>query len=518
MNPIARTAPWLALCALVFSALVCPRDAFAADPQVKLTSLVIRLDVPPADVPDVVCLVTDAKTAGWVSFPEVDWGLFETLVDDVNYFGTAPSTWATISNLAHPDWLCGSECRPKVDAGPLRVSNTRHYVKCVSNDAPTHSTRDDERRVLVAQVMVARPAHPVLHTFEVHGDLITAETDQSSVEDPTWTARTLGAHYMPQTGTSSSHANVIVLPLARSCTRHIVSAPPFIAADSRAPGSSRKFLLSIRGVGGESRPTDGSLVCAERAVAFDEGRAELMLPYNADERTLELDADPGDHTAAFRARWTDRVAPPVVHLLATKASFSWRVPCIAPRTACPAAILADVGVRCDALNTIPVVAPERPAEHPVEGALDSGSFKKEPVCNYVCPAAAGTNSVPIPFEIPSNVQFSDENDRLWTLRLGYANQELEGYVGPLEHSIVVNFSRWRPPPRTNEKDPSTAFDDFISRPWEGIDHCRAERTRSPAPPHRAQVQRADAAFARRRLQRRTVLSHRRRPRLPRACR
>ncbi len=448
-----------ALCALPW-----PVSA-RADEKVVL-SFVVQLAVAPADVPDTVCVVTSVPPPPH----HQNWSSLPPPAADQKEDEWPKGAWPSMATPSDGGRFCGPECTPRVHVEPSVRSSL--FVQCQQNEAPFHSAGDEGARLLVIDVEVARSAAPEFQAFRVLGNVITLDAlaagDTSKL---VLSARTLGAHYAPRTETTTDHGNVIVLPITRLCTRHIVSVPPFVPRDS-VPTSSQDFELSLSLPQG-ARDGAGTppFVCAPMTVPFIEGRAEVLLPTNSEEHTLELAATLADSSATFRSWWNDAVAPTVVQMQATSASFSWRVPCIAPHDECPVAMVGQAGVVCSRPS-----APE----------LRSEAGRTEKVCRYECPAPEQANAVPVAFNLPADVQFRDTNDRFWTLRLGYANQELDGYIGPAEHSIVVDFKNWisKPAPGESrqraEDEARRRFVQFVGRPLERINHLElSEEGRPP---------------------------------------
>lgn len=284
----------------------------------------------------------------------------------------------------------GSICTPTFESALTVKSQGDLHMFCAPNARPTSHQL---QQVLVAFLNSHTGVPPPTRSVILDGNVLTIQFDGNVQDHDVFVIAALGGHYAADT-TAASINRRIVLPLFPRCRITEVELPYY---DQR---SEQQFTVTLH-------ETHEKNSCTLDVV---DSLARIRLPFRADSETKTLELRGASSGLRFVGKWSERPPPATLRTTLQGLSFVWNRHCLYPkRESCPEAHLLDSGYKCTA-NT-----------------SEDGS------CSYVCDSESAT----VPIRTPEVVQFERKRThQTWTGRVTFSGIHLSDYV-PLEQRKLV---------------------------------------------------------------------------------
>ncbi len=383
----------------------------------RATLVTLDLRASTGDVPTHLCVVSEAR--GPRTTRQL-WDLLEKApVPDPDPAGPRrwrllPAAWNGPASQPAPS--CSSnpvaDCRPEVELPRSMTRDSDLFVACTADTLSAGSDAPRDPRVLVILLEQLEASPPDVESLRLAGGIATVGVLTSS-ERATFTARSLGGHYMPharsfrETSRGAAGRSISPFQISPRCRWTEVALP---RTDLR-PQDLARMSVSVHGA-----PLD-----IGRCVRDVYGQAMRILVPRAplDVGTLDVDLAPTEDAAAasFGARWKGPWPPAPFDLEFRQLTFVWRPPaCVYPADRCPRATL-DNGIVCAST----------PSEHG---------------CSYTCPGERSLES-DVDLPLPMGVEFERADPvQRWPDRLAANGQTLSSYVPPDQTFLDVDLSSW----------------------------------------------------------------------------
>lgn len=411
--------------------------------------LVATLDVPSADAPRYLCIVSDlagCDRAQARDSPEscpypltgvlpaqgvrqVDAAGHPQLVafDEPPADATPPdiaAAWRQLARQADPSCTANhGACRPELELpGRMFASSTiPPRILCSNSNASGH----DGNVAFLYMYFSHSSIDSGISQIELQGTNATV-TFYSDINAHDYIyAEVIGGAYVPSPRTLIGTQERLLVPLHPRCELYVAELPPH--AGLTQPTATIQ--------------TDGRPPATCTAAGADSSSFQIRVPYTDQPHLTTLRLTSG--ASIFETSWTEPLPPKPLRLAVRSLELAWRRDCMAgswpssdlppPPSArlewnaqCPRVTLAAAGVACE-LEPAPTAEPE--------------------VCNYRC-AVPDTIA---PVQLPTPIQL----DRLrvhdgatgaradtvyaWTDTLHYAGEELRSFVPPPERRVVVDL-------------------------------------------------------------------------------
>jgi hypothetical protein len=436
--------------------LWCASTSHAAAPAHPTRKLVATLDVPSADAPRYLCIVSDlagCDRAQARDSPEscpypltsvlpadgirkLDAAGNPQLVtfDEPPADATPPdiaAAWRQLARAADPSCTANNDaCRPELEL-PGRMfarSTIPPRILCSNNNA---SGRDGNVAFLYMYFSHSS-IDSGISQIELQGTNATV-TFYSDINAHDYVyAEVIGGAYTPSPRTLIGTQERLLVPLHPRCELYVAELPPH--AGLTQPTAT-------------IRSTDGRPPASCTASGADASSLQIRVPYTDQPHLTTLRLTSG--AAIFETSWTEPLPPKPFRLAVRSSELTWRRDCMAgswpssdpppppsPRlewnAQCPRATLAAAGVACE-LQPAPTTEPD--------------------VCSYRCavPDTIAPVQLPTPIQL-DRLRVHDgatgaraETVYAWTDTLHYAGEELRSFVPLPERRVVVDLDpgAWR---------------------------------------------------------------------------
>ncbi|HEX3761326.1 MAG TPA: hypothetical protein VHW23_21670 [Kofleriaceae bacterium] len=430
------------------------------------TPVAIMLDVPPAESPQFLCIVTERPSCESDAFDgskiineqrcrtreladlvkarslRIDGNAKEGVFSapDASALATRlggvelpPTLSAAMSKLAQtPSPNCEeahSGCMPRIDLHGYFDDDDALNGRIICGRDDTSSSG----RVAILSLKFHETATGI-HGITLHGTSLRMILDDSMDPRNVMFMQVIGGHYAPSTRSAIGAGNHAAIALQPRCTAFIAELPP------RFPKPIKSVLLTVG-----SQPTDTADCTVTQTkpmtcTASDHGdQLPIQIPFGESSRRTTLSvaaaSNDGSDMATFETSWSDALPSRPLRLAVRSLEFSWHRDCLSgtwPEKAptaqqqwsasCPRATIAEAGEPCHLIS-----------DH-------------DDICRYRCAAA---RYIP-PFALPVAVQFdrirssvSDEGEEVvysWHDTIHTAGEHLHSFAAPADRRLFLELT------------------------------------------------------------------------------